>query len=315
MFSELWNRFGDDYHANCLAWSHHPKPIIPPTGEGWQAIWTANPDFLRFGDRLLLYYRGNGYLPGRETAHDRIGVCEVVSMGPGALELRSLNGGRPVVDVGAEMDFDGIDALDPATVVFRDKVFLYYSAIGPGPDSVGLAVSEDGETFEKVGRIMTGRAPDVVKYNGRLRMIYQRPDADGNYQVFLAESEDGFSFQEVIADPVLKPGAKSWDSLSIATVRLTVEGDTIYALYGGSSYLADEPDFFGLARTKDLETWEFHPGNPVFGCGAKGAPDGGAIWFPAIHRTEDAYVLIYEGSPGKYSWDLNSAICLASLPR
>lgn len=315
MYGELWNRFSDDYRKNCLDWTHERAPILPPSGDGWQAVWTANPDFLEYNGRLLLFYRGNGRLAGRDGDHDRIGVAEVIEIGPGKLELNLLNDGQPVVDVGADDEFDGVDVLDPATVVFQNKIFLYYSAIGLGEDSVGLSVSEDGATFTKVGKIMKGRAPDVVIFEDRLRMVYQKADANGNYQVYLAESEDGLTFRDLLEEPVLRPAKGSWDSLSIATVRLTKEDDFIYALYGGSSYLADEPDYFGLMRTRDMISWEYHPGNPVFGCGAKGSPDGGAMWFPALVETPDAFVMLFEGSPGKYGWDLNSAICMASLPR
>jgi len=315
LLKELWNRFGDDYHQNCLAWHHHPVPILPPSGESWQARWTANPDFFSYDGRLLLFYRGSGYAKDRSGEHDRIGVSEVISLTPQTLELNPPNEGQPIVDVGPEGSFDGIDVLDPAAILFQDKIFLYYSAIGAGPDSVGLAISEDGENFVKYGKIMDGRAPDFVELNGKLRMVYQRPDEKGNYQVFLAESEDGITFKDLSPEPVFQPSPGSWDSLSIATVRLTAEDGWVYALYGGSSYLADEPDYFGLARSKDLLTWEAHPGNPIFGCGPKGAPDGGAIWFPALHITDDHFILLYEGSPGKYSFDLNSAICMASLPR
>ncbi len=264
---------------------------------------------------MLLYYRGNGYAEGRTTAHDRIGVAEVVAIEKDRLELSHLNDGNPVIDVGSEESFDGIDVLDPATVIFQGKVFLYYSAIGSGPDSVGLAISEDGIHFEKIGCIMVGRAPDVIEYRGSLRMVYQKADAEGNYQVYLAESSDGFTFTDVQPEPIFNPSANSWDSLSIATVRLGVEEDLYYAIYGGSAYLADEPDYFGLARSKDLIDWEFHPGNPIFGCGAKGSPDGGAIWFPAIYGAKDSFVMLYEGSRGKYAWDLSSTICMASFER
>jgi predicted GH43/DUF377 family glycosyl hydrolase len=313
LYSELWNRFSSDYPSNCLAWRHREQPILPPSGDTWQAVWTANPDFLALEDRILLYYRGNGALSGREADHDRIGVSEVLSIGKDRLELLPLNGGEPIIDVGAAEEFDGTDVLDPATVAFCGKVFLYYSAIGPGEDSIGLAVSDDGLSFEKVGKIMTGRAPDVIEFNGKLRMIYQRADASGNYQVYLAESEDGYEFHELTPAPVLTPLPSSWDSLSIATVRLGVEHGWVYALYAGSSYLADEPDFFGLARSQDMFNWEFHPGNPIFGCGPKGAPDGGAIWFPALHQTVNEFVLLYEGSRGKYAWDVSSTICMATL--
>lgn len=315
MYERFWNRFSADYRANCLAWKHGEAAALPPHGDGWQAVWTANPDLLRLDDRLLLYYRASGYAPGREGAHDRIGVAEVLEIGLGRLEVRNLNLGEPIVDVGDEEEFDGTDVLDPATVVFGGKVFLYYSAIGPGVDSVGLAVSDDGEHFTKVGRLMTGRAPDVVVYQDRLRMVYQRPDEAGNYLVYLAESTDGLTFSDVQPEPVFDPPRENWDGLSIATVRLGVEGEWFYALYGGSAYLADEPDYFGLARSQDLASWEFHPGNPIFGCGPKGAIDGGAMWFPAIHETDEHFVLLYEGSPGKYTFDLNSAICMATISK
>lgn len=304
MYAQLWNRFSNDHHDNCLAWTHERKPILPPSGDGWQSTWTANPDLLHHDGRLLLYYRGTG------GGHDRIGVAEVLTLEKGKLELGEA---KMIVDVGAPGEFDGTDILDPATVVFQGKVFLYYSAIGPGPDSIGLAVSEDGVSFQKVGKIMTGRAPDVVVFENRLRMVYQRADENGNYQVYLAESEDGHTFRDLSDEPVFQPTPGSWDSLSIATVRLGVEDGFVYAIYGGSSYLADEPDYFGLARSQDMVQWEFHPGNPVFGCGPKGAPDGGAMWFPALHFAGDSFVLLYEGSPGKYSWDLSSAICMAYL--
>ncbi len=45
----------------------------------------------------------------------------------------------------------------------------------------------------------------MSSFENRLRMVYQRADAAGNYQVYLAESEDGFSFQDVMAEPVLRP--------------------------------------------------------------------------------------------------------------
>ena len=253
--------------------------------------------------------------PGRDTSHDRIGVAEVVSIGKGSLELNPLNGGSFAVNIGDEGTFDGQDILDPATVVFQDKVWLYYSAIGDGPDSVGLAVSEDGVVFEKLGKVLTGRAPDVVARDGKLYMVYQREDESKNYQVYLASSEDGLHFTDVQAEPIFPRTPGSWDALSIATVRLSVDGETVYALYGGSSYLADEPEYFGLARSNDLVQWEFHPGNPIFGCGPKGAPDGGAMWFPALTETPNGFVMLFEGSRGKYSFDLCSAICTAFIAK
>lgn len=307
----FWNLFGDDYTKNCLSWKRHPEPILPPEGDGWKSRWTANPDVLEFNGKRFLYYRGNGTHHGREGVHDRLAGAEILSVGPGSLELRAFNDNQPLVDVGQPGDFDDKDALDPAAVLFQGKVWLYYSAVGSGPDSIGLATSEDGENFTKYGKIMTGRAPEVILKDGRVFLTYQLQDAKGNYQVQLASSEDGITFTPESPDPIFPRAVGSWDSLSLVTSRLSEENGVYYMVYGGSSYLADEPDFFGLARSTNLIDWEPHPGNPIFGCGQKGAPDGGAIWFPAVIETKDSFVMLYEGSRGKYSWDLSSAICMA----
>lgn len=315
MNAAFWNLFGDDYSENCLKWNRTSAPILPPEGDRWKSRWTANPDFLTFQGRSLVYYRGNGEISGRTGLHDRIGGCEIREIGPNKLIVDPLNGGDFLVDVGAEGSFDDRDVLDPATVVFQGKVWLYYSAVGNGPDSIGLAVSEDGETFEKVGKVITGRAPEVILKDGEIYLIYQLTDEAGGYQIHLAKSADGLNFQPVVDEPIFPRVPKSWDSLSLVTARLTVEDDTFYMVYGGSAYLPDEPDFFGLARSKDLVNWEPHPGNPIFGCGQKGAPDGGAIWFPAVFETPEVYAMLYEGSRGKYSWDLSSAICMAWIEK
>ncbi|NBD25394.1 glycoside hydrolase family protein [Paenibacillus glycinis] len=316
MSEQLWNLFNGDYRRNCLSWAHSPhNPVIPASGDSWRSVWVANPDVIAFGGKQLLYYRGNGIQPNTDgQRHDRLGVAEILEVTRDKIRLRELNGGEPIVDVGGPDAFDGKDVLDPSAVVFRDRVFVYYSAIGAGPDCVGLAVSRDGVSFEKVGSIMEGRAPAAIVKDGQIYMIYQLLQNDG-YRLYLSRSTDGIHFEPVSDRPIFAGTPGSWDALSIVTARLMKDGDAFYMLYGGSSYLADEPDFFGLARSADLLNWESHPGNPIFGCGAMGQEDGGAIWFPALIETEREFVLLYEGSRGKYSWDISSQICMASIPK
>lgn len=311
--TRFWNTLSNRYAKNCLSWQRGGE-ALPPGGALWKSTWTANPDFLSLGSRLLLYYRGHGTLPGvDDRRHDRIGVAEVTEIGAGRFTCHDLNGRLPVIDVGAAGAFDSHHALDPAAVLFRERVYLYYSAIGPSADSIGLAVSDDGVQFQKVGRVMEGRAPDAVVHEERLYLTYQRVIEGGGYAVFLAASDDGVQFTPVQGAPVFAGEKGSWDSYSITTARLSRDGDWFYLMYGGSTYLADEPDFFGLARSRDLLTWERHPGNPFFGVNARGTPDGGALWFPALWETPHAFVLLYEGSRGTYAWDLHSTICLAWL--
>jgi hypothetical protein len=150
--------------------------------------------------------------------------------------------------------------------------------------------------------------------DGRLVLLAQVADADGRYRLYASGSTDGVGFSPLGGAPVFEGTPGGWDAFSIATFRVVSESAQGWtAMYAGSASRADEPNYFGLARSKDFLHWEKHPGNPVFGRGSAGEPDGGAIWYPAIQRREDGWHMLYEGSEGDYAWGLNSQICAAFL--
>ena len=251
----LWDTFSNDYTANCLAWTHHrDNPVISPSGSTWKSRWTANPEILERDKRTLLYYRGNGIIPGEAKGyHDRIGVAELGTLGPEKLGFHDLNNGSPVVNIGKEGDFDGENVRDPAAVEFKGEVLLYYSAIGKGPKSIGLATSADGERFKKIGKVMEGGSPDAIVNGDTVFLCYQKRTGDG-YSVYLAYSLDGRTFSPVGNTPVFAGQPQHWDARSITTPRIYKGGDWYYMVYGGSADFVDEPEYFGLARSRDLRT-------------------------------------------------------------
>ena len=311
----FWNLFSTDYRKNLRLWKHNTEknPVIPAGTCDWKKYWTANPAIIEFNGQTLLYYRGNGITATNPHRHDRLAVAGIKKITATDIELVELTDNY-IVDVGEKGSFDSSDALDPAAVVFNDKVYLYYSAIGVGKDSVGLAISNNGVKFEKYGKICTGRAPTVVAANGKLYMIYQNDKGEGYKEFYLSESSDGIYFTPTQKEPVFKGAMSGWDKY-ISTPRIYKEHDDFIMLYGGSPDLNDQPDYFGIARSKDLINWEKHPGNPVFGIGAKGEEDGGAIWFPALVDIKSHYVILYEGSRGRYAWELSSQICMSSIKK
>lgn len=312
----FWDLFSNTYTTNVLAWTrHNDNPVIGPSGSTWKNRWTGNPEFLTFGGRTFLFYRGNGVLPGKgKTPVDRIGVAEVLDIGTMRLQYRDLNKGFPVIDAGAAGEFDADGVQCPAATAFKGQVYLYYGATGKGERSIGLAVSADGEQYTKIGKVLEGQCPDVLVVRDTLYMIYQKRDTAGN-KAYLAYSLDGKKFTAAGEHPVFGGTEGSWDAKSISTPRIWESGGVYYMLYGGSTDYVDEPEFFGLARSKDLRHWTAHPGNPVFGAGIHGTADGGAIWSPAIFETENWFVLLYEGSRGKHNWDLLTSICMAWIPQ
>jgi predicted GH43/DUF377 family glycosyl hydrolase len=314
--SPFWNLFSDNYQKNCRLWRHNTlrNPVIPAGNLLWKKFWTANPTVISFNEKLLVYYRGNGITPTNPGRHDRIAVAQIKELTPDNIVIEDLNNQNFTIDVGEKGSFDDSDVLDPGAVVFKNKVFLYYSGVGTGPNSVGLAISENGIRFQKHGSVLIGRSPSVIMAENKIYMIYQNDNGKGFRGFYLAESEDGINFKDSLQTPVLGGMENGWDKF-VTTARLYKENDTFLMLYGGSPDLNDQPDYFGLARSKDLRNWEKHPGNPIFGLGAKGEEDGGAIWFPALIDIGSHYVLIYEGSRGRYSWDLSSQICMSSIQK
>jgi predicted GH43/DUF377 family glycosyl hydrolase len=296
--------------VNMARWERLPTPAIPPAGFGWKKSATANPEFMHCGDRLLLYYRGTGVASGDTEERDQIGAAEVVMIAHRGIVVDDL-ASEPCIPSGGAEAFDA-DVLDPRVVAFKDEVLLYYSALGEEGDCVGLAVSNDGISFEKCGLVMKGRAPVAVVRNGKVFLLSQERAGDG-YCFKISVSDDGRSFTAVQAEPVFEAAPGSWDGMSVVTAKLAEDGEFVYMIYGGSADTVDEPAYFGIARSKDLVHWERHPGNPIFGAGARGARDGGCIWFPTITETEDSFVMLYEGSRGTPRWDLDCSICMASV--
>ncbi len=315
----FWDIFSNSYTKNCKAWHHAVNnPVLPASGNGWKKVWTANPDYLEHNGNRFLYYRGHGTsADNRKEDHDRIAVAALHSIDKERISITDLNDGNFIIDVGAEGSFDGVAALDPAVCFFNNQFLLYYSAIGNGPDSIGWAVSKDGVHFTKMGKLMDGRAPDVMVKDNQVFLLFQKElnKGEGYQGFYMASSSDGVHFSLLSEEPVVTAGKQGeWDK-QIATGRFFQQGEWVYLLYGGDAELIDQPDYFGLARSKDGRNWEKHPGNPVFGCGAKGEEDGGAIWFPALIESPDQYHLLYEGSRGKYTWELSSQICLSYIAK
>lgn len=274
---------------------HPANPVFPAVPGTWMESQTANPDLLRVGDTWHLYLRG------QEGGHDRIGLATIpVDEFDG---VTWAVGKAPIIDVGDAGSWDETHVLDPATVLVGGTVYLYYSAVSSFcPRSVCLATSPDGVRFTKCpsNPIAVGGGPEIVFRDGRFYLYYwkERPGQKG-FQLHLALSEDGISFDERDDGPVLPAGPEgSWDSHTVETPRIFCEGDRYHMMYCGSDRHDDYPYHAGLATSTDLVHWVKYEGNPVFERGPEGAWDEGAIWFTTVEKIGGVYYMWYEGYGG-----------------
>jgi predicted GH43/DUF377 family glycosyl hydrolase len=274
-------------------YTHNPLAALAPQAGTWRADASMTVDLLLQGDRYLNFY------VGKAGGKDSIGVAwSVVDRFDGT--TWNDYPANPVLSPGEPGSYDSRHIVDPASVEWGGKIYLYFSALGDGPDSLGLAISEDGMHFTKLEKpVLVGRAPEVVKAGDTLYLFYSMESSKGGYEFHLATSKDGLNF--TAEGPVFSPEPASWDSLSVVTPRIFSADDIYVMFYAGDDKEKDYPLNFGIAFSDDLRNWKRYPGNPVFSCGVPGSWESRAIWYPEVLKLGDTYYLWYEGNDGKQS--------------
>jgi len=285
-----------DAAAPVFRWVRHPgNPVFPSAPGTWMESQAANPDLLLRGETYFMYFRG------QYQGHDRIGVATISrdKFDGVTWEIRP----EPVIDVGPEGSWDETHVLDPAAILVSGKTYLYYTAVSPKADrAVCLAIAEDGVNFVKYDHnpVTIGGAPEVVIRDGVFYLYYWKKKPSGvGYQIHCARSPDGLAFEEYGSEPVLPVGPdETWDSHTVETPRIFMEGGVYYMLYCGSDRYNDYPWNAGLAVSADLLSWKKYDGNPIFSRGEEGEWDEGAIWFTTVEKIGGRYYMWYEGYGG-----------------
>lgn len=153
-----------------------------------------------------------------------------------------------VIPLGSAGDFDVVRAWYPSAIVRDGRVWLYYTGRVNGDYYVGLAVSDDGIHFTKLGVVLPlGTAGDfdtqridqccVIVRDGRVWLYYSAHDG-ATYRVGLAVSDDGIHFTKL--GVVLPLGAGGdFDDVYVHTPGVVIYNSKIYVYYAGydgSSY-------------------------------------------------------------------------------
>ena len=299
-------------------WIKDPdNPIIRPEPGTWKHDRCTSVT-LTFKDGQCYFYHdgGMGYWWNGVPGFNWIGLlqCDEAEFDGKTFEPFITN---PVLTHGRFCDFDRLGMISPRVHVIDDQFYLYYCAVSyehfePGKvpiwrKAVGLAISNDGINFEKVGRDPVIKAPASIaigcpklfRVDGQWQMLNCGAPIDRSegFSVYLQASDDPKRFDGAM-EKVFAPGpAGTWDSHSIAAPAFCYDEDDgyYYMMYGGCDGTWDYPFAIGLARSRDLHDWQRHPDNPLIHRGEPGAWDDGAMWVTEFIKHKGRYYAWYEG--------------------
>ncbi len=191
------------------------------------------------------------------------------------------------------------DVLNPSVIRWRGEYLNLYSEYDGKTWHTALAISKDGEHWEKRGRVLSpaGWEGDSIAANGsalgsgdEIFYWYQAGDPP---RIALAESKDGEHWTKN-PQPVLDPGPfGSFDERGVSDPCVIRAGEYFYLFYTGLDRARRQR--LGIARSKDGEQWDKLRTNPILEMGAPGAFDENGLGEPAVWSSGGEWWMLYTG--------------------
>ena len=169
--------------------------VVPLGGAGeFDELGGWGPAPLLLGGRILLYYTGQA------DSTWRIGLA----VSDDGVHFTKLG---VVVPLGGAGDFDQDNVYDPAPLLLDGRILLYYTGQVGSTYRIGLAASDDGVHFTKLGVVLPlGALGDFdskqtyasapLLLDGRI-LLYYTGQADSTWCIGLAASDDGVHFTKL----------------------------------------------------------------------------------------------------------------------
>mmetsp|Transcript_25190 Transcript_25190/g.25400 ORF Transcript_25190/g.25400 Transcript_25190/m.25400 type:complete len:415 (-) Transcript_25190:35-1279(-) len=141
-----------------------------------------------------------------------------------------------ILEVGKQTEFDGQFVGWPCVLAVGSETRMYYNTYNPHTKKfiIGAAISGDGIKFKKLGAVFEGgtagrfdamgasRRHVVQLETEEYRMWYEGLSGEGVHSIGLAASTDGFTWERVSDEPVLRPSSDehAWDSAGVGSPHL-----------------------------------------------------------------------------------------------
>ena len=229
-------------------------------------------------------------------------------------------------------DWEADEVNRPSVLHIGDNYYMWYTGqMGPGTEegssAIGLAVSPDGKNWER-------RKDPVLRAEGGWEqkaalcptVLFDETDqlfkmwyaAGNNYEpdaIGYACSKDGICWEKPCSAPVLSPDPlHPWESYKLVAPFAVKEDGWIYLFYVGHIHM--ERAQIGLARSRNgYSAWEKHPCNPLICPDPDSKWDNMSVFKPSVLKTDDTWMLWYNGAYCDETEWMKEQIGLAFLKR
>ena len=199
-----------DYRPPLGSWErlHDRRPILTPSGTGFEARGVFNPAVVKHGDRFVMLYR----------AQDGSGISRLgyATSTDGVAFTRDA---APVLSPDADYERGG-GVEDPRLVLIDGTYYLTYTAYNGKDAQLALATSADLRRWERKGVILPAykgrwnvnwtKAGAILPHrvDGKYWMYFMADAKDAPDQMGVASSNDLLTWSEELDRPVLprRPG-------------------------------------------------------------------------------------------------------------
>ena len=223
---------------------------------------------------------------------------------------------KPVLDIGDNGMFDDNGVFPAHVSVIENKIYLYYTGFQQGVkiphyNFGGLAISEDGEKFERISRapildradegLLVRAGSSVIKEDGVFKTVYSAGNKFAfvggkmrpTYDVYYQKSKNGIDYSKK-GKIIVKANHKIEHGLGRPQIVKIKEN--YYVFY--TRRMTSMRYFVGCAKSKNCVKWERY--EEIFSDIKHSANgfDSEMIYFPSIVYVPDTqkYLLFYCGN-------------------
>src|SRR5208283_2377 len=163
---------------------------------------------------------------------------------------------------------DNVDVLNPSVIPYQGQLWNYYSGFDGKSWHTGLAISDDGFSWRRIGKVLSAEG-DYIAANGAALIqgneIFYYYQTGSTAQIALAKSSDGRNFRRE-SKPVLPLGPYgSWDERGVADPYVIRQDKRLYLYYEGMDRARRQR--LGVAVSDDGITWRKLRSNPILELG------------------------------------------------